>query len=170
MPKIIENVRGKLLEETQKQIAERGYAATTVRSVASACGLGVGTVYNYFPSKDMMIANFMLEDWQICLSEMREGEAEGVLFRVYAALKKYMEKHQTLFRDKDAMKAFTAVFMERHKQLRGSIADVLLPVCEKSSVSDKKFLAEFLAESLLTWTVAGKSFEEISSIIMKLIK
>lgn len=170
MPKIIENVRGKLLEETQKQLAERGYAATTVRSVASACGLGVGTVYNYFPSKDMMIANFMLEDWQSCLAEMREGDEEEILFRVHNALKKYIERHQTLFRDKDALKAFTAVFMERHKQLRGSIANVLLPVCETSSVADKRFLAEFLAESLLTWTVAGKSFEEISSIIMKLIK
>ena len=170
MPKIIEHLEERLVEEARRQAETGGYTAMTIRSVAKNCGVGVGTVYNYFPSKDMMIANFMLEDWQICLSEMREGEAEGVLFRVYATLKKYMEKHQTLFRDKDAMKAFTAVFMERHKQLRGSIADVLLPVCEKSSVSDKKFLAEFLAESLLTWTVAGKSFEEISSIIMKLIK
>ncbi len=170
MPKIIENVRGKLLEETQKQIVEHGYAATTVRSVASACGLGVGTVYNYFPSKDMLIANFMLEDWQVCLSEMREGSEEGVLFRIYSALKRYMERHQALFRDKDALKAFTAVFMERHKQLRESISEVLLPICEKSSVEDKKFLAEFIAESLLTWTVADKSFEEISSILIKLIK
>ena len=33
----------------------------TVRSVAAGCGVAVGTVYNYFSSKDMLIAAFMLE-------------------------------------------------------------------------------------------------------------
>ena len=42
MPKIIENVREQLLVEAKRQIAEYGYAKTTVRSVAAACGLGVG--------------------------------------------------------------------------------------------------------------------------------
>ena len=48
MPKIIDNVRKKLLDEARKQILEKGYSAVTVRSVASACNIGVGTVYNYF--------------------------------------------------------------------------------------------------------------------------
>ena len=46
MPKIIENVREQLLTEAKRQIAENGYSATTIRSVAGACGLGIGTVYN----------------------------------------------------------------------------------------------------------------------------
>ena len=48
MPKIIEGVRARLLNEAKRQIATLGYARTTIRSVATACGLGVGTVYNYF--------------------------------------------------------------------------------------------------------------------------
>ena len=51
MPKIIENVREELLAETKRQIGDRGYAKTTIRSVADACGIGVGTVYNHFPTK-----------------------------------------------------------------------------------------------------------------------
>ena len=46
MPKIIDNVRKKLLDEARKQILKKGYSAVTVRSVASACNIGVGTVYN----------------------------------------------------------------------------------------------------------------------------
>ena len=46
MPKIIENVREQLLAVAKKQIGERGYANTTIRSVAGECGLAVGTVYN----------------------------------------------------------------------------------------------------------------------------
>ena len=70
MPKIIENLRDQLLQEARKQIAERGYTGTTIRSVAGACGVGVGTVYNYFSSKEMLIAAFMMEDWQKQLDAM----------------------------------------------------------------------------------------------------
>lgn len=55
MPKIIENLESRLIEEAKKQIEESGYEAVTIRSVARACGVGVGTVYNYFPSKEVLI-------------------------------------------------------------------------------------------------------------------
>ena len=70
MPKIIENVRGQLVAEARRQVAAYGYTSTTIRSVAKACGVGTGTVYNYFPSKDMLIAAFMLEDWKKQLAAM----------------------------------------------------------------------------------------------------
>lgn len=50
MPKIIKNLESKLIAEAQKQILAQGYGAVTIRSVANACGVGVGTVYNYFSS------------------------------------------------------------------------------------------------------------------------
>ena len=55
MPKIIENLREKLVLEARHQVEELGYGALTIRSVAAACGVGVGTVYNYFPSKEAFI-------------------------------------------------------------------------------------------------------------------
>ena len=58
MPKLLENIRTQLLAEAQKQVAERGYAKTTIRSVADACGIAAGTVYNYFSSKEMLVASF----------------------------------------------------------------------------------------------------------------
>ena len=70
MPKIIENLRDQLLKEARRQIAHQGYTGTTIRSVAAACGVGVGTVYNYFSSKEMLIAAFMAEDWQKQLETM----------------------------------------------------------------------------------------------------
>ena len=63
MPKIIENLRVRLMEEAKRQIAESGYAFMTMRSVAKGCGVGIGTVYNYFASKNALLAAYLLEDW-----------------------------------------------------------------------------------------------------------
>ncbi len=172
MPKIIENVRELLLAEAKRQISENGYAGTTIRSVATACGLGVGTVYNYFQSKDMLIASFMLEDWQECIQDMKQENASdsaSFLRGIYVSLSGFAHTHAALFCDSDAVKTFTTVFSERHKLLREQLADVLMPSCERTTHADKRFLAEFISESLLTWTMAGKSFEEIYSILNLLL-
>ncbi len=170
MPKIIENVRELLLDTAKKQIKERGYANTTIRSVAGECGLAVGTVYNYFKSKDMLIASFVADDWNSYLSDIRGAqlsEPRTALRTIYDALIHFSEKHKALFRDSDAAKVYSAVFSERHKTLRGQISDIILPLCPAENA---EFTAQFVAESLLTWTVAGKDFDSIFNILEKILK
>lgn len=173
MPKIIENLRDQLLLETKRQIEEMGYAKTTVRSVASACGVGVGTVYNYFSSKDMLIASFMLEDWQACLAKMKLAPAEPTevfLRHLYDTLQQFMKKNRALFEDPDAAKTFASAFAERHGLLREQLANIIAPACEGASAPDKAFLASFIAEALLTWTVAGTPFPDLAPILCHLMK
>lgn len=172
MPKIIAHVREQLLEEAKRQIREYGYAKTTIRSVASACGVGVGTVYNYFPSKDMLIASFMLEDWRDCLQAMQgHSTQDSLVFMegIYSELSAYIDKHQALFADTDASKVFASAFAGRHKILREQLAGVILPICNSSTEIDAPFLAEYIAESLLTWTVAGKSYGDLSPVLKLLL-
>ena len=102
MPKIIENIRENLLAEAKRQVTELGYSAMTIRSVATACGVGTGMVYNYFPSKDMLVASFMLEDWMLCMQAIEQGSAEAedtkaALYCMYQELLNYQEKHKKLF-------------------------------------------------------------------------
>jgi len=172
MPKILENIKEQILEEAKKQVAENGYGKVTIRSVAKACGIGVGTVYNYFPSKDMLIASFMVEDWNGFLRKIDAAsfkEAAEFLENVVNGLIDFMEKYRVLFGDPDAVKVYVEVFSVRHKQLRGQLAKRIKPFCGETAVEDKEFLAEWIGESLLTWTVAGKSFEEQYKIIERLI-
>lgn len=169
MPKIIENVREQLLAEAKKQISERGYSRTTIRSVAGECGLAVGTMYNYFSSKDMLIASFMLEDWKSCLAQYNisaERDPEKLLRGIYSALQSFIVIYRALFSDPDAARVFASAFSERHKLLRDQLADIILPVCSGDNPS---FTAQFISESLLTWTVAGASFEEIFLLLKKII-
>ena len=172
MPKIIENVKEQLLCEAKKQIRERGYSGMTVRSVASACGLGVGTVYNYFSSKDMLIASFILEDWQGMLDGIRKkacSDKRDALLLVYDSLKGFMTLNEALFSDCDAKTSFNAYHLKYHKLLRKQIAETIAPVLNKTG-DNNAFLPEFVAESLLTWTVEGKSFDDIYSLLESIIK
>ncbi len=173
MPKIIENVRENLLKEARLQIMERGYSAMTIRSVASACGVGVGTVYNYFSSKDMLVASFMLDDWKGCMEKIQtearsQDSPKAVLGCIYRELRGFMDKYAALFQDESAGVSFAAAFPQRHGQLREQIAAPLKNICQTQGKADADFLAEFTAESMLTWTMAGRSFEEVSSILLQL--
>lgn len=173
MPKIIENLRGKLLEEAKYQVMNQGYSAMTIRSVAGACGVGVGTVYNYFASKDMLVAAFMLEDWMDCMKVVEaecttEKGIDTAIRCIYDELRRFMTKYAPLFSDKDAEASSSVALHQRHGMLREQIAKPLLPFCELQNKADAAFLAEFVAESLLSWSRTERRFEEIESILLQL--
>lgn len=163
MPKLLENVRADLLLEARRQLAERGYSRMTIRSVAEACGVAVGTVYNYFPSKEMLVATFMAESWRDSFSGVEAAapeNAEAYLRGLYDALTAFMKRYGALFADAEAEKAFTAVFPARHRMLREQLAALAAPVCgDGSGAAD--FPARFVAEALLTWAVEDVPFETL---------
>lgn len=59
MPKVSaehrEAVRDRLLEATRRCLTRKGYEGTTVRDIAGEAGVSIGTLYNYFASKEDLI-------------------------------------------------------------------------------------------------------------------
>jgi AcrR family transcriptional regulator len=53
-PALVERRRDEILGAAAKLFAERGYAATDLQIVADALGVGKGTLYRYFPSKERL--------------------------------------------------------------------------------------------------------------------
>ena len=173
MPKIIENVRGMLLAEAQKQIEENGYDSVTIRSIAKGCSIGLGTFYNYFKSKDMLIATFLFEDWWGRITKVTQETAGNdnpmnVIDAIYYELSEFIDRHDNIFASPHAVKSFNSSVGEKHELLRSQIAAPILSACVLGEYENPEFLAEFAAEALLTWTVAKKNYDEISSVIQKL--
>ena len=167
MPKIIENLESKLIAEAKKQIEESGYSAMTIRSVAKGCGVGVGTVYNYFPSKEALVATYLLEDWNQCIHAVRAVSAYSdgprpVALCIYDQLVSFSRRHRAIFQDEGAAAGFSGSFGKYHSVLRTQLAEPLRKFCGSD------FSADFLAEALLTWTMAGKPFDDIYGMMEKL--
>ena len=57
--------REAILETCRSLIKEKGWDAVNIRSVAAACGVSVGSIYNYYSSKSDLIAATVASVWFI---------------------------------------------------------------------------------------------------------
>ena len=55
--------RQSILDAARKRFAEQGFEAATTRDIARAAGIGVGTLFNYFPTKEAIAAELVGEAW-----------------------------------------------------------------------------------------------------------
>ncbi len=166
MPKILNDLKTSILQEVEKLLQTRGYNAVTIRSVARGCGVGVGTVYNYFSSKEAMLAEYLLTDWLARLADIGrvEADAEKVAHCMYDELLQFAGSHMTIFDNAGAKASFVGAFSQYHGLLRSQLAKPLRPFCKSD------FAAEFAAEALLTWAITGKEFAEIWELLAPSIK
>jgi AcrR family transcriptional regulator len=58
--------RSRILDAARRLFAERGFEATTTRDIAQAAEIAVGTLFNYFPTKEAVVA---------CLASEAIGDA-----------------------------------------------------------------------------------------------
>lgn len=67
MPKNLINVKEDILSVTKELIKQTGYSDLSIRKIAAACGVATGTVYNYYSSKTDIIAEILLNEWNLML-------------------------------------------------------------------------------------------------------
>ena len=168
MPKIIMNLESRLMEEANRQVLENGYSNTTIRSIANACGVGVGTVYNYFDSKEALLSRYLVAEWTECITAINAVSTYSdnimpVLRCIYDQLQVYTQQNHALFQDPDAAASFSNSF-NRHRQIvREQLSAPLRKFCEDD------FTAEFIAENMLIWSSSKKAFEDLCRLITKLL-
>jgi AcrR family transcriptional regulator len=173
MPKIIENLREKIIQEAKDQIAINGYESVTIRNIAKGCDIGLGTFYNYFKSKDMLISTFLFEDWKTRINKItdntqNEKDPMVVVHALYDEVSDFIKAHNGIFSSPSAIKTFSTTAPKYHKFVRNQVAAPIYHSCVLAEIENAEFLSLFVAESVVTWTVAGKSYDEIAAIVSKL--
>lgn len=66
-----------ILKTSRELIQKQGWSAVSIRSVAAACGVSVGSIYNYFDSKAALVGDTVESVW--CeIFHLPEDESEAV--------------------------------------------------------------------------------------------
>ena len=53
-----------ILKTSREMIRQQGWSAISIRSVAAACGVSVGSIYNYFDSKTELVSATVESVWE----------------------------------------------------------------------------------------------------------
>lgn len=100
MPKIIDHdqYRKELLSQCFDLFADNGYAAITMRQIAQGLKVSTGTLYHYFPSKEVlfeqMVREMVLQDLRNARIEIQQGQT--TLERIEAILQ-FIARHEDYF-------------------------------------------------------------------------
>lgn len=63
MSRIIENPKQLILDTAKDILFNKGYKELSMRNVAKACDIAIGTIYNYYPTKRDLVVEMMAEHW-----------------------------------------------------------------------------------------------------------
>ena len=173
MPKIIRNLRENLLKETRKMLLKNGYDAVTIRGIASTCGAATGTVYNYFPSKEALIAHAILGDWLDHVTHAREklaitSDVRKGLAIILECIGDFSRRYRATFRQSGITLAGSA-YTERHDMLCDQIIDLIRVLEERFACAPSATAEKVMAESLLSGASHDWPEEELLPLLEKLI-
>src|SRR5262245_44827096 len=69
--------RKAILQTAQRLFAQQGFEATTTRDIARAAGIGVGTLFNYFSTKESVALGLVDDAWTRASEAFAEGPPQG---------------------------------------------------------------------------------------------
>ncbi len=172
MPKIIKNLNKKILAEAKKLLLEQGVRDMSVRELAQRCGIAVGTVYNYYESKEILIAEIMMADWDSTVQKAKKGIAKaksGVdgMEVIYNAIRSFFSVYNKVF---DSFKKTLYVPAEYHKRLIEEIIELEKHNFEHFPCAMEPAPYKFLAENIMHAVTQGRmDFDELRPVLERIL-
>lgn len=134
MPKIYEDLKETIVNEAKAIIVSKGYSKLNMREVAKASGIAVGTIYNYFPTKDTLMSELMYRYWMEFVAAIQQAEQDDCeLFVKFKKIYYLLESFLDIFKDtwlklNSNEKGMTK---EHHKQ-KQEVVDLFVDTIEKA--------------------------------------
>ncbi len=175
MPKVIPELKASLIDAARKSLLESEAHDVNVRQLAQECGTAVGTVYNYFPSKEALIAEAMMSDWLECSRSMKEdaGQEEQPLYAIRAiaaALRNFTSRYKPMWRKyADERKSLMSLEI-RHNQVITEISEAVEETLLRFDLLYDRNLPEIIAELVLFASRTEDGFERIAPALERMLR
>lgn len=161
MPKVLANVREGILLMGRDLLSEKGYDGFSVRAVAGRCGIGVGTLYNYFQSKQQLVSAILSAEWENHLRRMtlhsKTGDdLIGRLVSIYHELWQFLQGLHSVWADGGGGKSVDPVefkgIQNQRNLVRQQLEQMIASTLERSSPGHR-WLADCIARVFLAYAV-----------------
>lgn len=93
MRKKDDTLRDTLLSHARNVVETEGVDAINIRSIAKMADISVGTVYNYFSSKDDIFLALTQEYWKKTLQEMRKAVTAELFWEQIEQIYLFLNEH-----------------------------------------------------------------------------
>lgn len=165
-PKLIDRAQRKheIAEVALELFADHGVDGTSISSVARAAGIGKGTVYEYFTSKEELILSAfrvwleeMSDLWQTAF-ETTQHPADRLRTYVHAIIHAYLDDDRTV----KIMLRMIQMMLHNQEWLRGN------PEVRDIFVSLRRHFAEMLQDGVTQGVFRPDIADEIPSLVINL--
>ncbi len=123
--------REAMLREGFRLFAGKGIEAVTMQEVASACGVGIATLYRYYNTKLALVIDIAVRQWEDYAVEVRQKQAERGIDKMTAIerLDFYLQFYIDLYRSHSLMLCFNQNF-NNYVRHEGATKEQLRPYLE----------------------------------------
>ncbi len=175
MPKVIPELRASLVQAARKSLLESELHDINIREIARECGTAVGTVYNYFSSKEALIAEAMMSDWLECVRSMRKdaGVEDRPLDAIHAtvtALRRFTSGYMPMWKQYASERKSLVSLENRHSQIIDEISDAVNETLVRFGLLYDRYLPEVIAELILLASRTEDGFERIAPVLERILR
>ncbi len=175
MPKIIKNAQADILEAAKTELLSKGYGGLAIRSVAAKCHIATGTIYNYYSSKDVLVAHIMLGDWRAALEKMRAAcERASTINEGFCGIYEALAWFRSVYKDIWGEYTFTGMglssYRERHAMLVSQLTGHIHGLLSRLGANESVYLEEFLASQILAFGTQMRPFEQFAAVLDRIFK
>lgn len=76
MPKLIPHADKKILKTACQVFQSQPYKDVDIKEIARGAGIAIGTIYNYYPSKQILFTAAFEETWRVSFKDIEEKVAD----------------------------------------------------------------------------------------------
>ncbi len=174
MPKLIPELRERFVAAARRRIFDGESGKITIRQIAADCGTAAGTVYNYFPSKQVLIAAVIQEDWEQCVQQMdvhtetSQSAMEG-LRGICAALRVFTIQHSFFWDHYGGSGITRGKLTTYHHQVISQINMPVRALLERFDLLFDPYLSVVISEILLHAARSENGFRLVKPALEKLL-